>query len=372
MEAAMEHHSTISLNALRNTSIQVILDNQHPGGAYPAAVNYAVYNYSWFRDGAFVAEAMSRVGEADSASAFHSWCHRTLLNRADHIAALIGRANNGGGVEADELLPTRYTLEGEAGTDDWWDFQLDGYGTWLWAAHQHIARHALDPSTVAESVDLAARYLLSFGHLACYDWWEEFREHRHTSTIASVAAGLGAARQILDAGHELNDQLDTRIDELETELATTIDAAGSLTKWYGSALVDGSLLATFAPFGVIEPGTDTAEATYHRISDELATNGGVYRYLGDTFYGGGEWINLTALLGMYEAATGRISQATERLEWIAAQATENGELPEQVSLNTQAPDRITEWVDRWGPVATPLLWSHAMFLILDDELGPTW
>ncbi len=30
---------------------------------------------------------------------------------------------------------------------------------------------------------------------------------------------------------------------------------------------------------------------------------------------------------------------------------------------------IDEWVERWGPVATPLLWSHAMYITLADELG---
>jgi hypothetical protein len=26
---------------------------------------------------------------------------------------------------------------------------------------------------------------------------------------------------------------------------------------------------------------------------------------------------------------------------------------------------IEPWVRRWGPVATPLLWSHAMFVIAE-------
>ncbi len=27
---------------------------------------------------------------------------------------------------------------------------------------------------------------------------------------------------------------------------------------------------------------------------------------------------------------------------------------------------IAPWVERWGPVATPLLWSHAMYLIMEE------
>ena len=35
------------------------------------------------------------------------------------------------------------------------------------------------------------------------------------------------------------------------------------------------------------------------------------------------------------------------------------------------PGSRDEWVARWGPVASPLLWSHGMYLILADELGIT-
>ena len=97
--------------------------------------------------------------------------------------------------------------------------------------------------------------------------------------------------------------------------------------------------------------------------------GGVYRYLGDTFYGGGEWIILTAWLGWYESLTGRPDAALSRLDWIAAQATVDGLLPEQVSSATQDPAFVAEWTNRWGPVATPLLWSHAMYLTLAVECG---
>jgi hypothetical protein len=30
-----------------------------------------------------------------------------------------------------------------------------------------------------------------------------------------------------------------------------------------------------------------------------------------------------------------------------------------------------QWLQAWGPVASPLLWSHAMYLTLAPELGVT-
>ena len=44
-------------------------------------------------------------------------------------------------------------------------------------------------------------------------------------------------------------------------------------------------------------------------------------------------------------------------------------LPEQVTGHLLAPASYDEWVERWGPIATPLLWSHAMFVTLAVELG---
>jgi len=33
------------------------------------------------------------------------------------------------------------------------------------------------------------------------------------------------------------------------------------------------------------------------------------------------------------------------------------------------PTHVAEWLERWGTVATPLLWSHAMFVRLAVEIG---
>jgi isomaltose glucohydrolase len=48
-----------------------------------------------------------------------------------------------------------------------------------------------------------------------------------------------------------------------------------------------------------------------------------------------------------------------------------GDLPEQVDHHLLHPDSRAEWIARWGSVASPLLWSHGMYLILADELGIT-
>lgn len=361
------------LRRLVESSLTLIEAHQHPSGAYPASPDYPVYRYSWLRDGAFIADAMSRAGRADSADRFLCWCAAVIDARAGRISDLVARAGRDEEISADEMLPTRYTLDGGDGDEPWWNFQLDGYGTWLWVLVAHAARHDRPLGAYRAAVAATVDYLVAFGDRPCYDWWEEHAEHRHVATLGATLAGL---RAVVHANDEQGAPLlhparaaaaATTAARLDVLISTEGTADRHLTKWLGSGAVDGSLLACLTPFAVVDPRGPVAERTYHEIRDQLL-RGGVYRYLGDTFYGGGEWLILTAWLGWHEARTGRSEEALRRLEWIAAQATPEGYLPEQVSGNTQRPERIAEWTERWGSVATPLLWSHAMFVTLASEV----
>jgi isomaltose glucohydrolase len=83
----------------------------------------------------------------------------------------------------------------------------------------------------------------------------------------------------------------------------------------------------------------------------------------------GQWLLLSALLGWNRAAAGDYDAAWRYLRWVAVQAGADGGLPEQVDHHLLAEDYRPEWIDRWGPIAAALLWSHGMYLILADELG---
>jgi len=143
---------------------------------------------------------------------------------------------------------------------------------------------------------------------------------------------------------------------------------GHLVKWLGGQDVDASLLFCAIPYGLFAPDDPLMIATVAELTRRLLDRG-MHRHLDDSFFGGGEWILLTALLGSFQAAVGDVDGARARLEWVMAQAAPNGDLPEQVSDHLLHPERFDEWRQRWGPVATPLLWSHAMFLDLADDLA---
>jgi len=357
--------ASAAIAALAGTSLDLIEAHQHASGAYPACPHYPVYRFSWLRDGSFIADAMSRGGRPASAEAFFGWCARVIDTRAERIAELIARAASGQHVPDTDLLPTRYTLDGDESDEPWENFQLDGYGTWLWALRAHRARFPRPDEPLRTAVATTVDYLVAFGTRPCFDWWEEQPTQRHVSTLAAVAAGLRAATDLLDDPARTADA--TRAaDAIEALILEQGTHDGHLAKWLGSTAVDGSLLSCLTAFATVEPGSPLAEATYLRVLADLRADG-VYRYRGDTFYGGGEWLLLTAWLGWYETLTGRDELARTRLGWIAAQATPEGWLPEQVTGRAQDPSFVPVWTKRWGPVATPLLWSHAMFLTLAIE-----
>lgn len=350
-------------------SVALIESLQHPGGAYPASPTFSAYQgYSWFRDGAFIADGMSAAGAIDSASRFFDWCDRMLAQRRDRIAEIVAAEVAGTPLPDEHMLATRFTFDGLEGDDEWWDFQTDGYGTWVWACIAHAERHGLSLDRWAEGIRLSVDYLLATWTRPCYDWWEEHREQVHVSTLGCVIAGFEAA-----ARTELLDPAARAAASAAAIEARTLIAGqglhdGHLAKWLGSSAVDGSLSAVIAPLGVIEATSPLGRATIAAVEAELCVDGGVHRYLLDTFFGGGQWPLLSCFLGLGQARAGDREAALRHLRWAAATETAEGFLPEQVPAHLLAPDRREEWVERWGPVATPLLWSHAMFVRLAVEL----
>ncbi|MEV7528394.1 glycoside hydrolase family 15 protein [Agrococcus sediminis] len=343
---------------------------QDSSGAYPASPTFSAYRgYSWFRDGAFIADGASAAGLADSADRFFDWCSRTIAGIAPSIDAIVAAQAAGTPLPDSAMPPTRFRFDGTAGEDDWWDFQLDGYGTWLWAMEAHAVRHDRAVDRHAPAVVATVRLLVSSWDRPCFDWWEEHDEHRHVSTLGCVGAGLEAA---------------LRLDVLPTALAAEARRAsiairelvheqglhdGHLVKWLGSTDVDGSLSALVAPIGWIDPDSALARTTLDAIHRDLEVDGGVHRFRDDTFFGGGQWPLLSCFLGLAELAAGDRREAERLLEWARSTATADGLLPEQVGRHLLAPDSEAEWIERWGPVATPLLWSHAMVARLEAALA---
>jgi len=352
---------------LHNASLNIIRHGQAPSGAYVASPTFSQYGYAWLRDGTWTAYAMDCVGQHDSARAFYSWVGQTLRNQQSRFEKLFSKCARNEPLDETDYLPTRFTLDGFVDHDQfWWNFQLDGYGTWLWGLAQHIE---LVPDSdlwdsLRTAVTLTMQYLSALWPSANYDCWEEFRDKIHTSTLASLYGGLSAIRRI-----EPGLVPDHLPEQIQSYILQNCVSTGHFRKYVGSSAVDARLLWVAVPYRVVEVTDPRFIATVQRIEQEIhRPGGGVYRYAADTYYGGGEWILLTAFLAWTYIELGRPADARRLMTWIESQATPAGELAEQVSTHLLDPSRYPEWEQKWGTVACPLLWSHAMVLIVESLL----
>lgn len=350
---------------LSQRSLEVILENQASSGAFIACPSYPTYRYAWYRDGAFCAYAMDLAGEHDSAHRFHAWAAGVVNARRERIERGVEKARRGAPLPEADILHTRFTLQGdEAPTQEregaWPNFQLDGFGTWLWALerHQALSRRVL-PIPWLQAAELAARYLAALWRRPCYDCWEEFPDQVHTHTLAAIYGGLLAYARL--SGGELSPE-SSAIRAYVFEHC--LSGAGHFVKYPGSEVVDASLLGLATPYRLVPPDDPRFLATLDCIEETLVSGGGVHRYPADSYYGGGEWLLLAGWLGWVWVEAGRPARARQLLDWMEAQSASDGSLPEQVAASLIHPEKLEFWQQRWGPSANPLLWSHAKYLIL--------
>lgn len=370
-----------TLSKLHLHSQQVIMDNQQPSGGYLACPNMPDYHFSWFRDGAFIAYALTldgihnmlphRVGMAgqwDSATKFHQWCARIINDRAKALERTISRAALGQPLVLADTLNARYRDEGAAGPADWPEFQLDGPGLWIWSLAKYVEVCRISPLPMfwESAVDLAVRYLTAVWRSACNDCWEERSDSVHISTLAAIYAGLGAAQRLVPA---LDTQA-TRDDIRAFIFAHGLTPNGELAKSVGLDMVDANLLLAALPDdGLLAPDDPLMLRTVARIERDLLAEGhGVHRHIEDTYYGGGAWVLLGLWLAWYKTQIGDFAAARKLTGWAEAHADAEGNLPEQVRDAMLDPSYYDGWVKQRGEIARPLLWSHAEYLIVQHAL----
>jgi GH15 family glucan-1,4-alpha-glucosidase len=349
--------------SLPEVSLHVIRAGQAPSGAYVAAPSFPNYQFCWFRDSAFIAYSMQLSGDDESARRFHEWAIGAILKDAHRAEAAIARSRARAPLDG-SIIRARYKADGTVDEDPWPNFQLDGLGSWLWSLHEYEVAHRGSLPGMKDAVDIAARYLSQLWRTPCFDCWEERGDQVHISTLAAIHGGLAAAGKLLESFSLSAQAADVREFVLQHG---TVD--GRLRKHLGSELLDASLLWAATPFRLLEPGHPVMRRTVDQLVNSLTgPSGGIRRYLGDTYYGGGEWLLLTAHLGWYWTEVGETERARRAMAWVEREADAQGYLAEQMLKSVQFPDLISEWTARWGAVANPLLWSHANYQILRHAL----
>jgi oligosaccharide amylase len=303
------------------------------------------YRYVWPRDATYMAFALDKAGYHREAENFYDWCRKAQ--------------------DSEGRFRQRYFVNPRF-VGPCWGEELDQTGIVLWGCKAHY-RATKDKGFVVRSwpmIRSAAEYLCLFqdrktGEIEpTLDLWEE-RYSKHIYSFAAVYAGLKSA----------------------SELAEELQQPAFAKKWaYNAALlkdfissnfwseekktfirsiepydeeVDVTALSLCIPFEIYPPDDPRMIATAEQIS--LAFKyavGGIGRYPSDRNYGGNPWIISTLWLAIYYAERGEIENSEKLINWCLDHATNLGLLPEQIHKDTGEPLS-----------ATPLGWSHAMYIL---------
>jgi oligosaccharide amylase len=310
------------------------------------AVGGDTYNYCWWRDGAFISEAMDQCRLRELSARFLRFA-RTCQS-------------------PDGSFLHRFFPDGEVGST--WHpppfLQIDQTASVISAAWHHMDRGA-DPDVLLElwpMVESAGNFLVKFRDhptglpSPSFDLWEE-RSGIHLYSTAAVVHGLESAARIAGVLGKDATHWQTAADEVRAAVVHQMWDP-SLARFVRSLeprdeRIDASTLLAL-DLGLLAPSDPryraTVETTERRLSSKAV--GGLARYEGDEYYGPeNPWIVCTLWLAAAHLKLGNRSRCRELIDWVVAHATPAGLLPEQVDAVTGEPKS-----------ATPLVWSHATFL----------
>ena len=349
------------MNRLYQKSLHLILENQSDEGAFIACPNFKTYQYAWFRDGSYCAYALTKAGYLENASKFFDWSSGVVMRYQQKMESCIEAVKKGTPPLAENCLHSRFNADGSEVPGGWGHHQLDGLGTWLWAMGEciEVLTAKQIPENWRQSADLVVKYLSAMWKYPCSDCWEENENGIHTYTLASIAAGLTSY------ANKFHIQSATEVSlEVKRFIQQNCIHDGYFTKSLGSDQVDANLIALVYPCHLVEWNDPVFQRTLSKVTSELTTPIGVHRYLSDTYYGSGEWVLLTDWLGWSYANAGEFEKAETIEKWTEQQATGEDELPEQVLHGLFSEKDLSKWLIDWGPAASPLMWSHAMYVLL--------
>lgn len=347
-----QRYADLRADALRDLDLMV-LDGGSKDGAVLAGL-HGSWRYSWARDAAWVAAALSVAGRPDDGLRVLASVQRDEQQRAD--LGLPG-------------WQARYLPDGSGRTPDDRGVQLDGPGWALWAASVWAASVA-DPVARQAGLERLRPLMVSAAATArasidprngltrpSSDYWEVTTRVTTLGVAAPVLAGLRAAGPLLQSLSLPAEAAASRAAAagLDAAIERTFGARGYPRKVSGGAR-DTSAAWLTPPFGPARAGSLRARDA--AFTDAARTVGGVAP--GASWEDNGvAWTPETAAFALSFAASGERSRAEAVLDWLEAHRTSMGSLPEKVR-----PDGTPASV-------APLSWTAAAVLLTLAELDGT-
>lgn len=386
------------IKELIKVSKEVIEDGSLENGAivaansdktiYPSVVQD--YRYVWVRDAAYVCVAADLLHLRDIPEKFFNWC----FNRAEDFKEtnLFYNAYNVNGtihgtlISPDEPKVPQHLQKScinliHCGTQ----FQPDQGGSLLIAIDHHIKHFDTDISKFKKLIEKTASGICRAWKgdafvLPSYDLWEErcvLPKHGgfHTYSLAMCIAGLRAVIKLL--GKKIK-WLQAEKEMSDTFAQIYSNSTNSIHRTYrkevrnrkiktGDSLPDTSLLGLVYPSGVLAPNDEKMQRTVQEIIKSNTTNDGdLFRYPGDRYCGGvwkgwvtltgaGTWPLLSFWMSIYYSLCGDNENAGKFFDRTLKR------------IDKFMPEQIFE--DKTRSSVSPLLWSHAMFVIAAKFLG---
>jgi len=339
-DCSLENGSIVAANTYKNY--------------YPSAAKN--YMYVWPRDASYACVASNIVGLNEVPENFFSWC----MNRAE-------------GFKTSGLFYEKYYPNGlKAGHR----FQLDQTGTFLFAVWHHLKNSRLtrNESDYSGLIRTAANGICNVWEKDCFtlitnDLWEERLcfpdlQENFSYSLASCIKGLRCANALVPEKKWLKvaAEMEARLDDHYADFF--VRSYGKIT----DKRIDASIIGLVYPFEVYEANDIRIVSTINEIEKRLSVNGGIHRYEHDDYdgwltegehrkKGSGAWPLLNFWLSVYYERKGDMNKAKQYYNWVLKRIRDDCFIPEQIFENDIQVS------------VSPLLWSHAMFIIASDKLN---
>jgi len=321
---------------------------------YPAVAKN--YLYIWPRDASYACIASDIAGISNVQENFFSWC-----------------LNNAEGFKTNGLFYEKYYPNGLKALNR---FQPDQTGIFLWAVWHHLNLNYIkrSESKYLGLLEIAANGICNVWEkdhftINTNDLWEErlcFPDlfENFSYSLASCIKGLRCANELLPDEKWLKVAREMKIRLDEHYIDFFVRSFGKIP----DRRIDASMIGLVYPFEVYEANDTRIIASINEIENKLSVNGGIHRYEHDDYdgwmvegehrkKGAGAWPVLNFWLSVYYKRKGDLNKANQYYYWVLDRLKDNKYIPEQIFENDIQVS------------VTPLLWSHAMFIIASKELN---
>ncbi|PIR59158.1 MAG: glycoside hydrolase family 15 [Candidatus Pacebacteria bacterium CG10_big_fil_rev_8_21_14_0_10_56_10] len=352
------------------------------------------YSYMWPRDAAFIVQVLDKAGYTEVTKPFFEFC-RDVLHEDGYLHHRYN-ADQSLGSTWHSTLAQRVWLKDRILQLPIQEDETAGVIFALWNHYQHSKDLEFIETMYRPFIEKAATFLTHFRDtdtglpMPSYDLWEE-KIGVSTYTCASVYGGLMAAAKFSELLGKRNHMRDYRQTAQSVKEATIEYLFSSKLlsfvrmatiedgRLHHDETIDASSLYGLWYYGVLDQRDELFRQTLDQVTRRLSNPsqvGGLLRYERDQYFKATDLSNPWIITTIWEAQRRLRSPdcgehdlefARQTMDWVVGRAYPSGVLAEQ--LNPYSGQSLS---------ATPLVWSHAMYVELAleycqavDRLHPT-